>query len=262
MRQRIITGLIAGFVFLAFLVIGGYGYAALIVLLACIGFFEYVRMNHMRLGDVSVVIAYVGLLLIVPPWENIGIPLPSTEWLIWSALFVLLAITVFTKNRIQLDQAALLFLGLIYIGFGFRYMIHMRLLEHGLFWALFVFSCIWASDSGAYFTGRIWGKTPLWPAISPKKTVEGSLGGIALSAVVAICFALYAPQLLSVFHAALTGVIIAVVGQVGDLIQSAYKRVRGIKDTGAILPGHGGILDRCDSWLIVFPFVYFFSLLL
>lgn len=122
-------------------------------------------------------------------------------------------------------------------------------------------AAIWSSDAGAYFTGRRFGKHKLWPAISPNKTVEGAVGGIALAVVAAVIFSLFSGGLLTIGRALLLGVSAAVVGQLGDLIQSAYKRVYGIKDTGKLLPGHGGILDRCDSWVVVFPFVHILMLL-
>ncbi|MNR14940.1 Phosphatidate cytidylyltransferase [compost metagenome] len=149
----------------------------------------------------------------------------------------------------------------MYIGFGFNYMIEARLAENGLFWTIMVFVCIWASDAGAYFVGSKLGKTPLWPQISPKKSIEGAVGGIIIAMILALAFAWYSPDLLSVGRALFLGFVIAVVGQVGDLIQSAYKRVKGIKDTGTLLPGHGGVLDRMDSWLIVFPFIYLLDLI-
>lgn len=148
-------------------------------------------------------------------------------------MFLLLAITVLSKNKITIDHIAMMFLGMVYVGIGFHYMIETRLMEgDGLFWTLLIFLCIWASDSGAYFTGTWLGRTPLWPTISPKKSVEGSLGGVAIAVVVAIVFALVRPELLSIGHAVLMGAVIAIVGQLGDLMQSAYKRVKGIKDTG------------------------------
>ncbi len=140
-------------------------------------------------------------------------------------------------------------------------MIAARLAEHGLFWTIVVFVCIWASDSGAYFVGSKLGKHPLWPQISPKKSIEGAIGGVVISMIVALGFAWYAPDLLGLGKALVLGFVIAVVGQVGDLIQSAYKRVKGIKDTGTLLPGHGGVLDRMDSWLIVFPFIHLLGIL-
>ncbi|MOA34727.1 Phosphatidate cytidylyltransferase [compost metagenome] len=141
-------------------------------------------------------------------------------------------------------------------------MIDVRQMEqHGLFWTFLSFCCIWASDIGAYFVGRAIGKNKLWPSISPNKTVEGALGGVFMSLVVSVLFALFAPELVSVPKALLIGLLAAVAGQFGDLIQSAYKRVRDIKDTGKLLPGHGGVLDRCDSWLIVFPLLSLTELL-
>uniref|UniRef100_UPI00047188FB phosphatidate cytidylyltransferase n=1 Tax=Paenibacillus zanthoxyli TaxID=369399 RepID=UPI00047188FB len=132
---------------------------------------------------------------------------------------------------------------------------------NGLFWTLLLLCCIWSSDAGAYFVGRALGRTKLWPAISPNKTVEGAVGGIVIAMVIALIFALISPDLLSFGRALVIGLASAVVGQLGDLVQSAYKRAYGIKDSGTLLPGHGGILDRCDSWIIVFPFVHIMMLM-
>jgi len=101
----------------------------------------------------------------------------------------------------------------------------------------------------------------LWPSISPKKTIEGAIGGMLVSTLTALTFSTIQPEILSYKEAIQIGFIISVLGQLGDLIQSAYKRVRNIKDSGNILPGHGGILDRTDSWIIVFPFVHLLGLL-
>jgi phosphatidate cytidylyltransferase len=259
LRKRIVTGVLAGALFLAMLCLGGYWFAGLILAMAAVGFWEYVRMNRLN-NRVACIVAGLAALLIA---ANATIA-PSgfdIRLSVWLPMFVLLAITVFTGNKVAIDQAAVLLLGVVYLGFGFHYMIATRLIENGIFWTLFVFSCIWATDSGAYFTGYALGKHKLCPAISPNKTVEGAVGGVLFSVAVALCFSLYAPKLLTAGTAIALGLTIGVVGQLGDLIQSAYKRVKGIKDTGAILPGHGGVLDRVDSWLIVFPFLHLFSLL-
>ncbi|MDT2197746.1 phosphatidate cytidylyltransferase [Paenibacillus larvae] len=261
MKQRIVTGVVAGAGFIALLILGSYWYAALLLLMAIIGYDEFVRMIHMKANKGTYAAGWLGLIVLTIPWSLTGWSFqPDTSAVIWLLMFVLLAITVLSKNKITIDQIALLFIGVVYIGIGFYYMILTRL-ENGLFWTLLIFLCIWASDAGAYFVGSKLGKHPLWPVISPKKSVEGSIGGVIIAAIVAVAFALYDPELLSIGRAALLGVVIAVVGQLGDLIQSAYKRVKGINDTGAILPGHGGILDRVDSWLIVFPIVHLLSLL-
>ncbi|MGG1520148.1 phosphatidate cytidylyltransferase [Paenibacillus oryzisoli] len=264
MKQRLITGIIAAIVFLTLLVLGGYWYAGLIVLVSIIGYREYLQMNGYMPFKLTAGIGLIALLILTIPWEQeqFGGSFPlSTTAVIWLGMFLLLFITVASKNKITIDQVSVILLGVVYIGLGFNYMIAARLGEHGLFWTFLIFVCIWASDSGAYFVGSKLGKTPLWPQISPKKSVEGAIGGIVISVIAAIIFAIASPELLSIPQALLLGLVIAVVGQVGDLIQSAYKRVKGIKDTGTLLPGHGGVLDRMDSWLIVFPFVYLLGLI-
>lgn len=271
MQTRIVTGVLAGAIFIGVLLLGGYWFAALIAAMAIIAYDEYIRMNQIGRGKLGAIAGLVGMLLLLLPafgWDGNRLQSLNIEQVLWLLLFVLLAVTVATKNRTTLDQVSLLFLGAVYIGIGFRYMIVTRVEgEHGLFWTLFVFGCIWASDAGAYFTGslinkaQLWTTSKLWPAISPNKTVEGALGGILLAVATAIVFSYIYPEQVGMGRAAMLGVIIAIVGTLGDLMQSAYKRVKGIKDTGALLPGHGGILDRTDSWLIVFPFLHVMGLL-
>jgi phosphatidate cytidylyltransferase len=263
LKQRIVTGIIAGLVFLILLYAGSYWFTGLILITSLVGFYEFIKMNGFKPFSLTSIVGYLGVALLCMPWKMTDISaISSATHLIWLFLFILLCITVLSKNKVTIDHISTLFLGMVYIGIGFHYMIETRMIEQGgLFWTLLVFFCIWATDSGAYFTGSKFGKHPLWPTISPKKSIEGSIGGIIISVIVAICFSLFQPDLLSWKQALLIGVIIAVVGQMGDLIQSAYKRVKGIKDTGTILPGHGGVLDRMDSWLIVFPMVQLLSLL-
>ncbi|WP_426447040.1 phosphatidate cytidylyltransferase [Paenibacillus sp. S-38] len=259
MKQRIVTGIAAGLGFLLLLYLGGSWYTGLILILALIGYDEFLRMNGLKQGRVLPFIGYLGVFALIVPWGHTGI---SLTHLIWIAMFIFMAATVISKNRITIDHVAMAFVGMVYVGIGFHYMVQTRNgPEDGLFWTLLVFLCIWSTDSGAYFIGSQVGKTPLWPTISPKKSVEGALGGVVVSIIVALIFAWYRPDLLSFPKAAWIGLVIAVVGQMGDLIQSAYKRVKGIKDTGNLLPGHGGVLDRTDSWLIVFPFLQLLSLI-
>lgn len=251
-----ITGLIAGSVFVLLTIVGGWFFYGLLVLLALIGYSEYTKMNGLSWKHPASLIGFAGVLVLLIPWNEMDIKQPDGIHILWFLLFLLLTVTVLTKNKLTIDGAALLLLGALYVGYGFYAMFEVRNAgTHGLLATFLAFGSIWASDIGAYFFGKAFGKNKLWPSISPNKTIEGSLGGVLLSLLVAVLFALIYPDVISISRAICIGLIAAVAGQLGDLIQSAYKRIRGIKDTGSILPGHGGVLDRCDSWLIVFPFL-------
>ena len=132
--------------------------------------------------------------------------------------------------------------------------------DHGPHWVLFVLVLVWVADSGAYFSGRRWGHTLLAPAVSPGKTWEGVLGGLAACCVVAVAYAwfigLRGPVLASFVLVCLVTVLFSVAG---DLLESLMKRQRGVKDSGDLIPGHGGVLDRIDSLLAATP-VFLFGL--
>ena len=256
MKQRIVTGIVAGAGFILFVYLGGFAFHTLLGIMALVGFRELVAISGTSHRSIAAIAGYAGVGLLIFPWHGGAYSLMSGEASMWLAMFAVMSAMVLSKNRIPIQQASVLLFGVVYIGLGFHYMAATRWLDDGLFWTMLLFVCIWLTDSGAYFTGRVMGKRPLWPAISPNKTVEGAIGGLVWAIIGALCFAWLRPELLTLPQAALLGCAIAVVGQMGDLIQSAYKRTFGVKDSGAILPGHGGVLDRCDSWLIVFPFVH------
>ncbi|KGM44787.1 phosphatidate cytidylyltransferase, partial [Neobacillus niacini] len=112
----------------------------------------------------------------------------------------------------------------------------------------------------AYFVGKATGRTKLWPEISPNKTVEGSLGGVVCALIVAVLFSLLTDINANLLSLLVITAVLSIFGQIGDLVQSAFKRHFGVKDSGNILPGHGGILDRFDSLLFVLPLLHFFHL--
>lgn len=259
MKQRILTGILAGAGFLAVLAVGGYAFHALLLAMAVVGYDELVRMSKTSRGELPAIIGYAGIVLMVWPMSGGRYLLSGdmAEWL-WLVMLLIMAGMVLGKNRTPIDRSAVLLFGVLYIGAGFHYMALSRWGEDGLAATLMIFACIWLTDAGAYFTGSWFGKRKLWPQISPNKTVEGSIGGLLLSVIGAVAFSLILPELIETGNAVLLGVAIGVLAQIGDLIQSAYKRSYGVKDSGRILPGHGGVLDRVDSWLIVFPFVMMF----
>lgn len=153
-----------------------------------------------------------------------------------------------------INRVGILLLGVLYVGFFFPHVALLREQPDGWRWVLFTVYTAMGSDSGAYFAGRAWGRRKLMPGVSPSKTVEGALGGLAGAVVIAlICRATFFP-LLGERETVGVALAIAVLAELGDLCESALKRAFGAKDSGWIIPGHGGILDRLDS--LLFPFVF------
>lgn len=130
--------------------------------------------------------------------------------------------------------------------------------------ALLVFLLIWINDTGAYLIGCTFGKHKLYPKVSPKKSVEGLLGGFVLTLALSFCIPLLLPSLekMTLISAPIFGLIVAAMGTLGDLFESALKRKAGVKDSGTIIPGHGGVLDRLDSYLFALPMAALFYYLL
>ena len=151
--------------------------------------------------------------------------------------------------------------GSIYIGIGLASLFFLRHLHSdGLYLTFALLFMIWGSDTGAYFAGKKFGVKKLCPSISPGKTWAGLIGGVIASMVVAYAAHHYFGLFSSISIALFIGFMVAVIGQVGDLIISKYKRVIGVKDTGTLIPGHGGVLDRIDSLLLTTP-IYLFVVL-
>lgn len=148
-------------------------------------------------------------------------------------------------------------LGIIYIALPLSYLIFLREETNGQWWLLLLLVIIWANDTFAYFTGKGIGKTGL-SRISPKKTVEGAIGGLLGGFVAAFLYNGFLSMGLSVGAVAVLSVVIGAVGIIGDIAESLLKRAAGVKDSGTIIPGHGGVLDRIDSLIFPIPLIYYF----
>lgn len=177
---------------------------------------------------------------------------------IMAALFTL-AFAGMVRGREQREiiyDTALKTLGIVYIALPLSYFVLLGKVDAGQWWIFFLLGVIWTNDSLAYFTGRAIGRRKLSPVISPNKTVEGAVGGIVGGVVVALVlngFLGLAPAYL----AAAFAVMIGLVAIVGDLVESVLKRSSGAKDSGSIVPGHGGVLDRIDSIIFPLPMLYY-----
>ena len=150
--------------------------------------------------------------------------------------------------------------GIVYVGLmlGFLALMKRDFGQAGSDVVLFVLVVVWLGDTGAYFGGRFFGKRKLYPEVSPKKTWAGAVGGLLGSAISAAVLKLLLMDYLSWTHTMALAVPGAALGQMGDLVESLFKRSTGVKDSGSILPGHGGILDRVDAVLFFAPYTYLY----
>jgi phosphatidate cytidylyltransferase len=163
---------------------------------------------------------------------------------------------IVAKHRLP-GWAAYIF-GVLYVGLLLSHYILLRNLENGVALVFFVILVTWLSDTGGFSVGKTLGKHPLAPRLSPKKTIEGLLGGILFAVVGAILSQITFVPFFSLGECVMLGVGLALLGALGDLAESAIKRSVSIKDSGTIIPGHGGVLDRVDSLLFTGPAMYYY----
>ncbi|PMC40257.1 phosphatidate cytidylyltransferase [Bacillus sp. UMB0899] len=249
MKERILTGIIIALLFMIPFYIGDIWFTLFTLLLAGIAYYEFSTIIHLRLFGTKWFVGIIGIFLLFLPI------LSSINETLYIKIFIGLVLffitsTVFNEH-FSIEKAGTLLIGILYIGFGFISIAEARM-EEGLLWTFTILLVIWSTDSGAYFVGRKFGKRKLAPKISPNKTVEGAIGGIIVSICIAFFIQAIAQPFESLLHTTIITLLVSTSGQIGDLVESALKRHFGVKDSGKILPGHGGILDRLDSWIFVF----------
>ncbi len=173
-------------------------------------------------------------------------------------LMLHLIIMIICFPRYSAAEIAVSYLGSAYVGILTSYLILMRHISpDGFSYLLYVLIMTWSYDTGAYFTGILWGRHLLCPSLSPKKTVEGVVGGLFFAICIALLFQRVHP-LFSYFDNLALALLIGLFVQVGDLVESAFKRMAAVKDSGTLIPGHGGLLDRFDGLLFSVPVAYFY----
>ena len=217
----------------------------------------------------SLVAGVVWLVLAVAPTfltTLAGLPLaayafglPGLSFALCLSLLAAFSLLMIASARTSdgLHRMALLALAWLYVPYLLSFVLLLGAAPQGRFRILFVLVVIVAGDTGAYFTGVKLGKHKLCESVSPKKTIEGSVGGLLSSMFLGLLFGLLFLHDVRAAQLLLVGFLIAVTGQIGDLVESMIKRISGKKDSGCLLPGHGGILYRLDSLLFAFPLMWF-----
>lgn len=257
--KRLISGIIL--VILAIIIVGRGGVLlfAASVLVSLIGLFELYRVMKIEKKPLGVVgyltaLSYYGII-----WFD---GQQYVTLMVIAALMVLMGIYVFTFPRYKTEEVTVAFFGVFYVAVMLSYLYQVRVMSDGKYLVWLIFLSSWGCDTCAYCVGMLIGKHKLAPVLSPKKSIEGAVGG-ALGAVLlgfgyACIFGGMMSELLNPRIACPVACgIAAVISQVGDLAASAIKRNHNIKDYGNLIPGHGGILDRFDSMLFTAPAIYF-----
>ena len=252
LKQRIFTAAFALVVVIGILLAGKLPWQVFVWLGSLLGMQEFIHLLGVRWNRLPAWWGYVVVTVVqwIPTWNRvISLELLSS---------VSLLLPVLLKNRFTLEKSAAVLLGSLYIAFGGGALSQIRALPDGRAWVLLFLVSIWMTDTAAFFIGSRVKGPKLWPAISPGKTISGSLGGLVGGVVGAVLIgAILLARDASLGRFVLVGLVISLAGQLGDLVESAYKRSAGVKDSGNLLPGHGGVLDRIDSILFAAPFAYF-----
>lgn len=213
---------------------------------------EYVRLTRSLGADPLEPLGLMSVLsLPLLSFFNLS-PFPAI--VMWTVLISLAVVLRGRAERGFISLSSALF-ALLYLGWLYGYqLVQLRGMREGLKLVLLLLGIVWMGDTGAYFTGRFLGRRKLIPSISPGKTVEGSIGGLAwgIGGGVAIKY-IFDIRAVPLGHLIAMALILGVVGQIGDLVESILKRNAGVKDSGALIPGHGGMFDRCDSMIPVVP---------
>ncbi len=243
---------------------GRFLFAAFILLIAIICLWEYFRIvfksgsrTMPRQGLIFSYLGYLTACMII--WAayhssfDLIIGIISLNLLL-SAFF---AVGNFKTNRTISDMAIKQIAGVAYIPLALAYVVLIRNAYDGVLWVFWAIVIVFAGDTGAFYAGTYLGRHKLAPAVSPNKTVEGALGGLLANIAVGALFKHLFLPLLPWGASLLLFVCVGVAGQIGDLFESLLKRVTHIKDSGGILPGHGGFLDRIDAILFAAPVVYY-----
>ena len=262
-KTRLLSGIVLVAVALLTIISGGYVLFFTLLGISLIGMQELykvmkVREDHFNALEIAgyfgAVIYYVLMSLDFEKYGMMGVII---------SFMMFMFVYVFTYPKFKADQVMPAFFGVVYVAVMLSFIYLTRNLPDGKFLVWLIFLCSWGCDTCAYCVGMLIGRHKMAPILSPKKSVEGGVGGVAGAALLGVLFALAVNQWAGAQARVLEYAIICGVGgmisQVGDLAASAIKRNQGIKDYGKLIPGHGGILDRFDSVIFTAPAIYFLA---
>lgn len=254
-RTRLASGIVLMAVTITLMVYGGYPLFWVITAISLIGLYELYK----AVGIEKTVPALAGYISsIVTDWLLLKNEYEYLlMWIIFT-LMVFMACYVISYPKFNSEQITMLFFGIIYVTVMLSFVFKVRFVQDGHLLVWFIYIGAWGSDTCAYCVGKLIGKHKMPSKLSPNKTIEGCLGGVAGAALIGFIFAVVFYDNKDIWwQLPLIGAVSSVISQIGDLAASAIKRNHDIKDYGNLIPGHGGILDRFDSIIFTAPVVYY-----
>lgn len=263
-RTRLISGIILLAIALSVVILGGELLFGVLFIVAMIGTMELNRVMNTHKSFPGILAYIAGIVF----YLLIYLKLQQYETMLFVVFLMLLMFAyVFAFPKYRTEQIATAFLSLFYVCVMLSYIYQVRILDNGeiLVWLIFIGA--WGSDTFAYCAGMLFGKHKIAPKLSPKKSLEGCIGGVFGAALLGCIFAMILrPWIHGIanppFVFGVIGAASSILSQIGDLAASAIKRNHDIKDYGTLIPGHGGILDRFDSIIFTAPIVYYLAQLL
>jgi len=266
-KERTLSAVVLVVLALAAILPGGIILALTLFIVSVIGFLELTKACGVRTQKMNA-LEWVGILCIALYYAVLYF-VQDTSYsmpLVILMLIALMFVYVFGFSKYQANQVMDTYFSLIYAPVMLSFVFLTRQLENGIYFVWMIFISSWISDTCAYLVGVMIGKHKLAPVLSPKKSIEGAVGGIAGAAIVGALFGAYLDRVLYLegfaVILAVVGGVGSVISQVGDLAASAIKRNHDIKDYGKLIPGHGGIMDRFDSVIFTAPITYFLIIML
>lgn len=234
-----------------------FAFTCMVAVAGCLALYELYRLCvQMSSARLMAGIGLVGCIaLMMSPHQS---ALVQTGLLVTVVALLSIPVLMQVPLRESVRDAAIILTGMLYIGLTLSYLVRIRLLPEGELLLFFLLLVTWTADTAAYYVGTLYGRRALAPRISPKKTVEGLIGGLVGATIIAYAARWsFLPEFAYLDTLALA-IILTLAGLWGDLVESAIKRSVGVKDSGGLLPGHGGMLDRLDSLLFTAPAFYYY----
>ena len=262
-KTRLISGIVLVAIALLLIITGGNILLAGLGIISLIGMFELYRIFEIEKKPAG----FVGYLAAVIYYLNLYFDfIPDMMMFVLGVLVLLMFVYVFSYPNYRTEQMLAAFFGVFYVAVMLSFVYQTRMLAMGAYTVWLIFLCSWGCDTCAYCVGVLFGKHKMAPKLSPKKSIEGGIGGLAGAALLGALYALainkWGGASAGVGEYALICFVGGIISMIGDLAASAIKRNHEIKDYGKLIPGHGGILDRFDSVIFTAPVIYYLAVAL